>query len=70
MPSKFDARLAARQYTDENERKAFGVGYGAGYHQHCLAFQNPRTDGEWYLNYPNAYSAGYWEGVADRSKQR
>jgi hypothetical protein len=56
MVWKSNERLAARNYDDANERQAFRTGYSDGYHGY------PRIDGNWY---PNAYSAGYWEGVGD-----
>jgi hypothetical protein len=59
--SKLDERLAGRNYTDPNERKAFRLGYENGY------AGRPRESRSWLVTlYPNAYSAGYWEGYGDK----
>ena len=55
-----DTRLAMRDYRDIVERDAFRAGYSDGFHDY------PRQPGDW----PNAYSAGYWEGHADAGIDR
>lgn len=53
-------RCDARHYTDKAERANFRAGYSDGYHGY------PMWSGSERNYYPNAYSAGYWEGVADK----
>lgn len=54
---KREERVCARHYHDVAERMAFRAGYDIGFKQ-----------GEAYMgaaDFPNAYSAGYWDGRAD-----
>jgi hypothetical protein len=51
-----------RNYTNINERKNFIAGYSDGYHKY------PMWSGSERSYYPNAYSAGYNEGVGDREE--
>ena len=61
--SKLDEKLAARNYVDQHERQAFKFGYNNGFGG------KPRESRSWLVSlYPNAYSAGYWEGHADRQE--
>lgn len=52
-------RLAARGYKDVEECKTFRTGYSDGFHGYAQWASNDRD------YFPNAYSAGYWEGRAD-----
>lgn len=61
MPWDCDAKRNARNYADADDRKAFNAGYSDGYHGYEMWSGNERN---WH---PNAYSAGYWEGVADKA---
>jgi hypothetical protein len=60
MKWRHDERLEARGYRDPDDRKAFGGGYSDGFHGYRMWASNER---DWH---PNAYSAGYWEGKADK----
>lgn len=55
-------RCEARHYQDADERQAFRAGYSDGYHGY------PQWSGNAPKHYPNAYSAGYWEGVGDKEE--
>lgn len=55
-----DQKRDARDYRNPDERKAFNAGYSDGFHGYAQFASNDR---DWY---PNAYSAGYWEGKADK----
>lgn len=57
-------RMEARNYTNGDERAAFRAGYSDGYHGYKQWASNEREF------YPNAYSAGYWEGVDDGKDER
>lgn len=57
---RLQERAAANYLPDE--RVAFMAGYGKGY-RGC-----ERATGIHYLRNPNAYNAGYWEGVADKAE--
>lgn len=48
--------LAKRNYDNPAERNAYRVGYNDGYSRRPRMAEN---------EYPNAYSAGYWDGFAD-----
>lgn len=54
-------RLDKRNYPDIHESAAFIHGYGDGFHDEPQKQPNE-------LRNPNAYSAGYWEGFADRNE--
>lgn len=54
---KREERVCGRHYLDVAERMAFRAGYDSGFRQ-SEAYEGAR-------DYPNAYSAGYWEGRAD-----
>ena len=56
-----DNKRKARDYRNPDERKAFNAGYSDGYYGYPMFSGNERD------YYPDAYSAGYWEGVADKS---
>lgn len=45
--------LRVRNYPTANEREAFRYGWSDGWHK--------REKDETILDFPNAYSAGYWE---------
>lgn len=53
-------RADARHYSNTEERKNFIAGYSDGWYGYFMWTSSERN------YYPNAYSAGYWEGVADR----
>lgn len=56
---KLDERCKARNYSDPHERESFEWGYSDGWHG------KPKKYNREIRFYPNAYSAGYWEGYAD-----
>lgn len=58
------ARLQERSYTVPAERRAFTVGYGNGYNVN--EDEAPAEAKAW----PNAYWAGYWQGVGDMGVKR
>jgi hypothetical protein len=60
MAWRCEERAKARDYKKAEERKNFQAGYSDGYHGYAMWASSERN---WY---PNAYSAGYWEGKADR----
>jgi hypothetical protein len=51
-----ETRLSERGYTLPAERRAFRQGYAEGYDGHALRRHR---------RFPNAFSAGYWEGKHD-----
>lgn len=55
-----DERLKVRDYRSIDERSAFRGGYSDGYYGY------PRAQSDW----PNAYSAGYWEGSSDAKEDK
>lgn len=56
------AREAAN-YSGE-EKGAYVLGYDAGYYMKTGSMSKPFADPVG-LKYPNAYSAGYWDGYSD-----
>lgn len=54
-----EERLQLRHYADQVEYSAFRAGYADGWHG--------RSQGE--SDWPNAYSAGYWDGFADAGRK-
>lgn len=63
MAYAIDAKLAARNYSDQYEQRAFKLGYANGYN----GFE--RESRSWLVSLcPNAYSAGYWEGFSDAGR--
>lgn len=58
-----DRRREERNYTDPNDNKAFNAGYSDGYYGYPQFTSQERN---WY---PQPYSAGYWEGVADKEHE-
>lgn len=62
MTWQMTAAVDARNYADVKERTAFMSGYSDGYNGHDM-------QGEFRWRWPNAYPAGYWDGVADRLAQ-
>ncbi|QIG73230.1 hypothetical protein EVC02_009 [Rhizobium phage RHph_N17] len=57
---RMQRKLAARNYEVAGERVAFRLGYWRGFNGH-----EAKGDTTGYRNrFPNAFSAGYWEGVA------
>lgn len=53
-----EMRRNARRYASQEERNAFDDGYSDGWH-------GQEKDRGRTVEYPNAYSAGYWEGNYD-----
>lgn len=54
-------KLNKRNYRNEAERKAFVCGYSDGYeHKRAMDINA--------LEFPDAYSAGYWKGRGDATQ--
>ena len=62
MAWKAKERADARNYGVNAERMNFYAGYSDGYHNYRMWSGSERD------YYPNAYTAGYWEGKADNEK--
>ena len=62
MTWQCNERRNARNYPTSEERKNFEAGYSDGYHGYPMWSGSDRN------YFPNSYSAGYWEGVADKSE--
>lgn len=62
--SDLDDALAARRYTTLAEKHAFSMGYIDGAYGMEMGDHDPAK------NWPNAYSAGYWEAKKLASEQR
>lgn len=56
-------RRDARNYSCIHERSAFNAGYSDAWFGYS---KNTSCEPHWY---PNAYSAGYWEGYADKQAE-
>lgn len=63
MPYRCETRLAARNYADPAERRAFRRGYGDGYDGKPVKYG---VRSGYASTHPNAYAAGYHEGAADK----
>lgn len=59
MSWNMDTKLAARGYTDRDERAAFRAGYTDGYHGRESRIETA------YKSFQNAYAAGFNEGLGD-----
>lgn len=59
MSFKRAERLAARNYSEAAERDAYRVAYSTGFNR------EPMPDTPRRRLWPNAFSAGYWDGLHD-----
>jgi hypothetical protein len=62
MAWNHDEQRAKRDYRNPEEAKNYTAGYSDGFHGYPMWSGSDRN------YYPNAYSAGYWEGKGDNEK--
>jgi hypothetical protein len=54
-----------RNYSDRMEKAAYKVGYFDGFYGKEKGVESPKNSSQ----FPNAYSAGYWDGIADANPE-